>query len=62
MFRWMALCRTGNIGALNDSVWNAVAFGNPLYAHPKQMIDSVHILNAHIIILSGHHLARRRPY
>jgi len=34
----------------NDSVWNAVAFGNPLYAHPKQMIDSVHILNAHIII------------
>jgi len=34
----------------NDTVWNAVAFGNPLYAHPKQMIDSVHQLNAHIII------------
>jgi alpha-D-xyloside xylohydrolase len=34
----------------NDQVWNAVKFGNPLYPHPKQMMDSVHALNAHMII------------
>ncbi|WCT10430.1 TIM-barrel domain-containing protein [Mucilaginibacter jinjuensis] len=33
-----------------DSVWNAVDFGNPLYPNPKAMVDSVHQLNAHIII------------
>jgi alpha-D-xyloside xylohydrolase len=34
----------------NDQVWNAVNFGNPLYPQPKQMMDSVHALNAHMII------------
>lgn len=34
----------------NDTVWNAVEFGNRLYDQPKKMIDSVHALNAHIII------------
>lgn len=33
-----------------DSVWNAIDFGNPLYPDPKAMADSVHQLNAHMII------------
>ena len=31
-------------------VWNSTEFGNPKFPNPKQMIDSVHGLNAHIII------------
>ena len=34
----------------NDSVWNAVRFGNPLYPDPKGMIDTVHALHAHLMI------------
>jgi alpha-D-xyloside xylohydrolase len=34
----------------NDSVWNAVEFGNPLFPEPKKMMDSVHALHAQIII------------
>lgn len=30
--------------------WNAVRFGNPRFPDPKKMIDSVHKMNAHIII------------
>ncbi|MDI3319410.1 TIM-barrel domain-containing protein [Pinibacter soli] len=30
--------------------WNAVRFGNPRFPDPKKMIDSVHNMNAHIII------------
>ncbi|MDH7459781.1 glycoside hydrolase family 31 protein [Chitinophagaceae bacterium 26-R-25] len=30
--------------------WNAVRFGNPRFPDPKRMIDSVHNMNAHIII------------
>jgi alpha-D-xyloside xylohydrolase len=33
-----------------NQVWNSTEFGNPLFPNPKQMIDSVHELNAHIII------------
>lgn len=31
-------------------VWNAVNFGNPAFPRPKDMIDSIHQMNAHIII------------
>jgi len=34
----------------NWADWNAVQFGNPRFPDPKKMIDSVHNLNAHIII------------
>ena len=30
--------------------WNAVEFGNPAFPNPKQMIDDVHKLNAHLSI------------
>ncbi|MDB5029384.1 TIM-barrel domain-containing protein [Mucilaginibacter sp.] len=33
-----------------ETSWNSTEFGNPLYPEPKKMIDSVHALNAHIII------------
>lgn len=34
----------------SDQIWNSTEFGNPLYPEPKKMIDSIHALNAHIII------------
>ncbi len=34
----------------NNYLWNAMEFMNPKYNHPQQMIDSVHDLNAHMII------------
>jgi len=34
----------------DNTHWNAVEFGNPEFPHPKEMIDEVHKLNAHIII------------
>lgn len=36
-------------GQGND-VWNGVSFGNPLFPEPGQMADSVHQMNAHLII------------
>jgi alpha-D-xyloside xylohydrolase len=33
-----------------DSSWNATGFGNPLFPEPRKMVDSVHALNAHMII------------
>jgi len=35
---------------IEESKWNSTEFGNPNYPNPKAMIDSVHQLNAHIII------------
>ncbi|MDN5288504.1 MAG: xylosidase [Mucilaginibacter sp.] len=35
---------------VDDAQWNSTEFGNPNYPNPKVMIDSVHQLNAHIII------------
>jgi len=35
---------------VDDTQWNSTEFGNPNYPNPKAMIDSVHLLNAHIII------------
>ncbi len=35
---------------VEESKWNSTEFGNPNYPNPKAMIDSVHQLNAHIII------------
>lgn len=34
----------------DESYWNSTEFGNPRFPEPKKMIDSVHELNAHIII------------
>jgi len=34
----------------DEAQWNSTEFGNPNYPNPKAMIDSVHLLNAHIII------------
>ena len=34
----------------DNRLWNSTEFGNPRFPNPKQMIDSVHALNAHIII------------
>lgn len=34
----------------DESYWNSTEFGNPRFPEPKKMIDSVHDLNAHIII------------
>lgn len=30
--------------------WNSTEFGNPLFPDPKGMIDSIHLLNAHVMI------------
>lgn len=34
----------------HNYLWNAMDFQNPLFANPKQMIDDIHAMNAHIII------------
>jgi len=34
----------------DDAYWNSTEFGNPGFPNPKAMIDSIHQLNAHIII------------
>jgi alpha-D-xyloside xylohydrolase len=34
----------------DDANWNSTEFGNPGFPRPKEMIDSIHNLNAHIII------------
>lgn len=34
----------------NNYLWNAMEFMNPDYSHPKEMIDSIHDMDAHIII------------
>jgi alpha-D-xyloside xylohydrolase len=34
----------------DETYWNSTEFGNPRFPDPKAMIDSVHQLNAHIII------------
>jgi len=34
----------------DDAYWNSTEFGNPGFPHPKEMIDSIHGLNAHVII------------
>jgi alpha-D-xyloside xylohydrolase len=33
-----------------DTLWNSTEFGNPDFPRPKEMVDSVHKLNAHLII------------
>lgn len=35
---------------VDEAQWNSTEFGNPNYPNPKAMIDSVHQLNAHMII------------
>ena len=35
---------------VDEAQWNSTEFGNPNYPNPKAMIDSVHQLNAHVII------------
>ncbi len=35
---------------VDDSYWNSTEFGNSGFPSPKRMIDSVHEMNAHIII------------
>lgn len=34
----------------DNKLWNSTEFGNPMFPNPKNMIDSIHALNAHIII------------
>jgi len=34
----------------DDAYWNSTEFGNPGFPDPKGMIDSIHRLNAHVII------------
>lgn len=34
----------------DETYWNSTEFGNPRFPNPKQMIDDIHKLNAHIII------------
>lgn len=34
----------------DDAYWNSIEFGNPGFPNPKGMIDSIHRLNAHVII------------
>jgi len=34
----------------DDAYWNSTEFGNPGFPNPKGMIDSIHRLNAHVII------------
>jgi len=34
----------------DNYLWNAMEFMNPMYDHPQQMIDSIHDMNAHMII------------
>ena len=35
---------------VDNQYWNSTEFGNPLFPNPKAMVDSVHLLHAHIII------------
>lgn len=35
---------------VDNKLWNSTEFGNPSFPNPKQMIDSIHQLNAHVII------------
>jgi alpha-D-xyloside xylohydrolase len=35
---------------VEETKWNSTEFGNPNFPNPKAMVDSVHQLNAHIII------------
>ncbi len=35
---------------VDDHLWNSTEFGNPLFPDPKAMVDSIHRLNAHMII------------
>ena len=35
---------------VDEAQWNSTQFGNPNFPNPKAMIDSVHQLNAHMII------------
>ena len=35
---------------VDESNWNSTEFGNPGFPAPQQMVDSVHLMNAHIII------------
>ena len=35
---------------VDEEQWNSTEFGNPNYPNPQAMVDSVHQLNAHIII------------
>jgi alpha-D-xyloside xylohydrolase len=34
----------------DESYWNSTEFGNPRFPEPRKMVDSVHEMNAHIII------------
>jgi alpha-D-xyloside xylohydrolase len=34
----------------DDHLWNSTEFGNPLFPDPKAMVDSIHMLNGHMII------------
>ncbi|OQP68579.1 glycoside hydrolase family 31 protein [Niastella populi] len=34
----------------DESYWNSTEFGNPRFPEPRKMVDSVHKMNAHIII------------
>ena len=34
----------------NNYLWNAMDFQNPLFYNPKEMIDSIHGMNAHMMI------------
>ncbi len=34
----------------NNYLWNAMAFLNPEFPQPKEMMDSIHSMNAHVII------------
>ncbi|WP_069658282.1 glycoside hydrolase family 31 protein [Arcticibacter eurypsychrophilus] len=35
---------------IDESLWNSTEFGNPAFPDPKAMVDSIHGMNAHIII------------
>ena len=35
-----------------DSLWNAMAFNASTFPQPKAMVDSVHLLNAHLMIVA----------
>jgi len=35
---------------VDDHFWNSTEFGNPLFPHPKAMVDSIHLLHGHMII------------
>ncbi len=34
----------------NNYLWNAMEFLNPEFPHPQEMMDSIHAMNAHLII------------